>query len=610
MDVSVSSGEGFAALGLSQKLVERLEGLGYSAPTEIQSRAIPHILQGRDVTGQAATGTGKTAAYMLPIIDRIVTSAGAQQRRERAPVALVLVPTRELATQVCTAAQSYSQSVRVLPIFGGQPYGIQLRGLDRGVDIVVATPGRALDHIQRGTLNLGSISTLVLDEADEMLAMGFVEDIEKVIESVPEGRQLALFSATMPPRIAAIARQHLQDPVDIFIQKARLAEGDIAPVKQLAFVVPRHEKLAALKRVIAFEEPTAAIIFCRTRTETDEVAAFLNTGGIAAEALHGGMSQDQRERVMNRLRDETLRIVVATDIAARGLDIDHLSHVFNFDVPSSPETYVHRVGRVGRAGRTGTAITMAEPRHRTFMRILERVVRQPIWPSELPTAAAIESRRLLALSEQIKKVLSDDSLDLGVWRMAATALTSSDPAVDVHDLLAAAMLVSGGAQAMQAAQKSVQKSLRKSSNPSFQSSQGESRGDESRSGMGVLRVGGGRQLGVTPRDLVGAITGEAGIEGRAIGSIKLEDKFALVEIRADLIDRVEEVLQNLTLLGQNVMVSREQGVTRLVSAPRQDRPAAIRGDLDGQGRRSGRRPRDGRFSNARRPDFPRRERRP
>ncbi|HEY9515657.1 MAG TPA: DEAD/DEAH box helicase, partial [Gemmatimonadaceae bacterium] len=346
---------GFSALGLDSRLLAELSVLGYEEPTPIQRQAIPHLLAGRDLLGQAATGTGKTAAFALPILQRLVVDKG----DSRGAAALILVPTRELAMQVAQAVHRYGKcvDVRVLPIYGGQAIGQQLRALKRGVDVVIATPGRALDHIHRGTLDLSHVRMMVLDEADEMLDMGFAEEIEAILSELPVERQTALFSATIPPRITAIAERHLHDPVRVRISREPPEAGSVPRVRQVAYVVPRVFKAAALGRVLDVESPTRAIVFCRTRNEVDELTETLGARGYAAEALHGGMAQEQRDRVMRRFRDGTAEFLVATDVAARGLDIDDVTHVVNYDVPSEPDAYIHRIGRTGRAGRGGVAIT-------------------------------------------------------------------------------------------------------------------------------------------------------------------------------------------------------------------------------------------------------------
>ncbi|HEX4969197.1 MAG TPA: DEAD/DEAH box helicase, partial [Nitrospiraceae bacterium] len=344
----------FAALGLEAALLTTLDTLGYEEPTPIQREAIPPLLAGRDLLGQAETGTGKTAAFTLPLLQRIAHSA------RRCPSVLILVPTRELAIQVGEAVTRYGKELKisVLPVYGGQAIGPQLHALKRGVDVVVATPGRALDHIRRKTLQLKTIQMVVLDEADEMLDMGFAEDLDAILEQTPKERQTALFSATMPLRIAAIAKRHLKTPVEIKIAKEPFKAGAAPRVHQTAYIVARPHKVAALARILDMETPKSALVFCRTRIEVDEITAILVSRGHKAEAIHGGMNQSQRDRVMSAFRSGQTELLVATDVAARGLDIPSVSHVVNYDLPMSPEGYVHRIGRTGRAGREGSAITV------------------------------------------------------------------------------------------------------------------------------------------------------------------------------------------------------------------------------------------------------------
>ena len=335
----------FAELGLDHRLVAALQQLGYEEPTPIQRGAIGPLLAGRDLLGQAATGTGKTAAFALPILQRLPAGD-----RGRNPTALILVPTRELAMQVSQAVHTYGRGVeaRVLPVYGGQPVWRQLKALARGVDVVVATPGRAVDHLARGTLHLDDLEVVVLDEADEMLDMGFAEDLDTILTATPTTRQTVLFSATLPPRIDQLARRYLDDPLRVTIGREQAGVRHSPQVRQSAYVVARAHKPAALGRILDVEAPDAAIVFCGTRTEVDELTEVMNGRGYRAEALHGGMDQEQRDRVMDRLRAGTADLLVATDVAARGLDIDHLSHVINYDVPAAPESYTHRIGRVGR----------------------------------------------------------------------------------------------------------------------------------------------------------------------------------------------------------------------------------------------------------------------
>jgi ATP-dependent RNA helicase DeaD len=422
---------GFAGLGLRAELLRALTTLGYEEPTPIQREAIPSLVAGNDLVGQAATGTGKTAAFALPVLQGL--TAG---RREAGPAALILVPTRELAEQVSQAVHRYGRDlgVRVLPVYGGQPIGRQLQALQRGVDVVVGTPGRVLDHIDRATLRLGEVRTVVLDEADEMLDMGFAEDIEAILAETPEDRQTVLFSATMPPRIDSIARRHLRDPVRIAMGRAAVAAGELPLVRQSAYVIARAHRPAALGRILDVEAPTAAIVFCRTREEVDQVTETLNGRGYRAEALHGGMSQDQRDRVMGRLRAGSTELLVATDVAARGLDVEQLTHVINFNVPAAPEAYVHRIGRVGRAGREGAAITLAEPREQRMLKAIERLTGQRITLEKLPTVTDLRARRLEVTRAALQSSLETD--DLERFRVVLDSLTDE---FDVENIALAAV---------------------------------------------------------------------------------------------------------------------------------------------------------------------------
>ena len=403
---SSAASQAFADLGLGPEILRTLAELGYEEPTPIQREAIPHLLEGRDLLGLAATGTGKTAAFALPLLQLI-------ERGGQVPSALVLVPTRELAVQVAQAVHRYGKGlgVEVLPMYGGQSFQQQLKVLKRGVDVVVATPGRALDHIRRGTLRLGSLRILVLDEADEMLDMGFAEDIEAILAEVPARRQTLLFSATLAPRIAAIARTHLRNAVEVRVGAEEQAEGEAPLVRQTAYLVRRPHKLAALGRVLDIESPDAALVFCRTRLEVDELVEALNGRGYRAEALHGGMSQDERDRVMKKLRGGAVDLLVATDVAARGLDIAHLTHVVNYDVPSEPKSYVHRIGRVGRAGREGVAITLAEPREHALLKNIEQVTKQKITVASVPTVADLQARRLELTRASVRESIVEGGLD-------------------------------------------------------------------------------------------------------------------------------------------------------------------------------------------------------
>ncbi len=386
------SPRGFANLNLDPRLVETLTAMGYEEPTPIQRESIPLLLTGRDVIGQAATGTGKTAAFALPLLHRISRLGNDRGM----PSALVLVPTRELAMQVAEAMHKYGAKLKIttIPIYGGHSFSQQQRMLERGVDVVVATPGRALDHIRRKTINLTGISNLTLDEADEMLDMGFADDLEAILSELPPQRQTVFFSATLPPRIAGMVRRHLKEPLKVQIAADPVAAGMSPKVRQVAYIVPRGKKLEALGRVLDMENPGASLIFCRTRNEVDHLTDRLGAQGYRARALHGGVDQDMRGRVIKQLRDGTVDLVIATDVAARGLDIDNLELVVNFDAPTSPDSYVHRIGRVGRAGREGTAITLADPRESRLLQQFERATKSKITIAQVPTVADLRARRL------------------------------------------------------------------------------------------------------------------------------------------------------------------------------------------------------------------------
>jgi len=541
---------GFSELGLRPELLQVLTDLGYEEPTPVQRETIPPLLEGKDLLGQAATGTGKTAAFALPLLQRL-----APQPRGKQPSALVLVPTRELAIQVSEAVHRYGRQLgaRVLPIYGGQPIGRQLGALDRGVDVVVATPGRVLDHIGRGTLPLDSLSVVVLDEADEMLDMGFAEDIEAILLGTPPGRQTVLFSATMPPRIDGMARRHLRNPIRIHMGREQVDPGRAPLVRQVAYVVPRAYKTATLGRVLDVEAPAAAIVFCRTRDEVDQIAGTLNGRGYRAEALHGGMTQEQRDRVMARLRSGTADLVVATDVAARGLDIEQLTHVVNYEVPASPDSYVHRIGRVGRAGREGVAITLAEPREHRMLKTIERVTRQQITVEKVPSTADLRARRLELTRAALEESILQD--DLECFRVVVESLADEFDVVEVA--MAAVKLAheSGGGGAADEAEIPDVTSAVQRDGPSRKPA-GPRPPRPSGAGMSKLFVGAGRSAGIRPQDLVGAITGETRLGGRDIGAIEIADRFSLVEVPEGAADEVVAALRATTLKGRKATVRR------------------------------------------------------
>ena len=562
---------GFDALGLDEALLGALAALGYEEPTPIQREAIPPLLAGRDLFGQAATGTGKTAAFALPLLQRLP--------RQRSGIgALILVPTREMAMQVAEAVHRYGKvlDVRVLPIYGGQAFQQQLRALRRGVDVVVATPGRALDHLRRKTLDLENVGLVVLDEADEMLDMGFAEDLEAILEAIPKSRQTALFSATMAPRIVAIAKRHLRDPVQVKIGRERVAHGESARVRQMAYVVSRQHKPTALGRILDIENPSSAIVFCRTRTEVDELSETLNSRGYRAEALHGGLSQEQRDRVMKRFRAGTTDLLVATDVAARGLDIPHVSHVINYDVPCAPDSYVHRIGRTGRAGREGVAITLAEPREHRLLRNIEQLTRQTIQVEPVPTVMDLRARRLESTRASLREILLAGDLDS--YRVAVESLADE---FDVMDIATAAVKLAhdaGGAKeedeipvATAPAQQSRGRSKDgrvKPERPSHSKRKGgkgksadrePKGGKRGRQDVTRLYIGLGRLAGVRPQDLVGAIANEAQIDARGIGAIDIADQFSVVEVPGETADDIITALSGTTIRGKPVTVRRDRG---------------------------------------------------
>jgi ATP-dependent RNA helicase DeaD len=552
---------GFDALGLSPSLVAAVTALGYEEATPIQREAIPVLLSGRDLVGQAGTGTGKTAAFSLPLIHRLANGdKGGSTGRARG---LILVPTRELAMQVAEAVHKYSKgsNLSVVPLYGGASMEQQIRALRRGASIVVATPGRALDHLRRQTLDLTALEMLVLDEADEMLDMGFAEDLDAILDSTPKTRQTALFAATMAPRILSVAARHLNNPHRITIAREKRAPGKLPRVRQTAYFVAREHKMAALGRILDFEDPKSAIVFCRTRLEVDEVTDTLNAHGYSAQALHGGMEQRQRDRVMQLFRSEQADILVATDVAARGIDIEHISHVINLDVPSAPEVYVHRIGRTGRVGREGVAISLAEPREHRFLRNIQSLTKQHIDIAALPTVADLEARRLESTRSAVREVIEKGGLEQ--MRDVVLALAQD---FDVIDVAAAAVKMVHDAETTSRLATTHVPAAGEAREKRGQDRPGRERSAAPRAPREgarpvhpvddivwtVLWVGAGKRAGVGPGDLVGAIAGEAGVDKSAVGAIKI------LEVDESLASRIIAALKNTKLRGQKVQVRRER----------------------------------------------------
>lgn len=557
----------FEELGLSEPTLKVIQELGYEEPTPVQASTIRMMLDGSDVIAQAQTGTGKTAAFALPIIERLKGS----RDRGRPPQALVMTPTRELAIQVAEAFHSYGKyhnRVIALPVYGGQPIDRQLRALERGVDVVIGTPGRLLDHIRRSTLDLSHVSTVILDEADEMLDMGFIEDIESILDETPGERQTALFSATMPDPIARLAQKYLRDPQRVTIQ----AEAMTVPqTRQVFYEVGGRSKVDMLARILDYEQPTSAIIFCRTKREVDELGEHLIARAYPAETLHGDLSQVQRDRVMQRFRTGQVEILVATDVAARGLDIEHVSHVFNYDIPQDPESYVHRIGRTGRAGRTGSAITLVTPRERRHMQFIQRITGGEIQRQRLPTIADVMGRRREAFKETLRETI--EAGDLEQYIIMAEALGED---YSPTELAAAAFKMLLGAPPEEeedelAAMEPDDRPRRDRERGGYPRERegrvrdGDRRGRGDRGerrpagrafgperGMTRLFLDVGREDGVRPADVVGAIANEANVSGRSIGAIDLYDRFTFVEVPTDEADNVIRALAKATIRGKRV----------------------------------------------------------
>lgn len=512
----------FAQLGLNEQLIQALDDAGYEAPTPIQRQAIPLLLAGHDLIGQAQTGTGKTAAFSLPILHQLDLGSNAVQ-------ALVLTPTRELAIQVSEAIHTYAKRmgrVRTMPIYGGDSIQKQIKRLRDGIHIAVGTPGRIMDHLRRGTLDFQSLKMVVLDEADEMLRMGFIEDVEWILGQAPEERRTALFSATMPPEIRRVAKRHLKEPVNIEIKHKTMT---VPTVEQHYIQVTEKQKLDALTHLLETETTPgeAILVFTRTKIGAAELAERLEARGHAAEAMHGDMSQSQRESVVRRMRGGQLDIVVATDVAARGLDVEHVGHVINYDIPHDPESYVHRIGRTARAGRSGKAILFVTPRERRMVREIESYTGQRLTAAKVPTRADVAARRMALFKERIIKTLQEEELETYLSLVEELAEESGR---DMAEIAAAAARLARG-----------DKPLIVPMEPEPEQVQ------STEAGMVRFFIEAGRRTGVRPADIVGAIANEAGVPGSAIGAIDIYDDFTFVEIPARYKDQVLEGMPSTTL---------------------------------------------------------------
>jgi ATP-dependent RNA helicase DeaD len=572
----------FKDLALSEPVLQALAEVGYESPSPIQAATIPHLLEGRDVLGQAQTGTGKTAAFALPILSRLDLG-------RKTPQALVLAPTRELAIQVAEAFQRYAKHLpgfHVLPIYGGQSYGPQLSALKRGVHVVVGTPGRVMDHMQRGTLKLDRLDCLVLDEADEMLRMGFIEDVEAILQQTPPQRQVALFSATMPSQIRRIAQTYLKSPAEVTIKGKTSTATNI---RQRYWLVSGTNKLDALTRILEAESFDGMIVFARTKAGTVELAERLEARGYAVAALNGDMEQKQRERVVARLKDGQLDIVVATDIAARGLDVERISHVFNYDIPTDTESYVHRIGRTGRAGRSGEAILFIAPRERHLLRMIERATRQPIAPMELPSAQAVNDRRIERFKEKIGEALAGG--DAAPFRQLIEQYEQEHnvPAIDIAAALARLLqgdrpllLKTEAAAPAPATERSklaqaVLAGPERAAPPSqaeapprqARERHRETGADDAADAVEkeTFRIEVGHVHGVKPGNIVGAIANEAGIDSSYIGRIDIREDHSFIDLPTGMPKKIYKDLQRVWVCGQQLRISRKDPAGNPYSEP-------------------------------------------
>lgn len=548
----------FLQLNLHPQLVQAVTALGYTAPTQIQTDVIPLLLAGADIIGQAQTGTGKTAAFALPILQNLDPEIRTVQ-------SLVLAPTRELALQVSQAFEEYGKylNVKVLAVYGGQAYDRQIRALRKGVDIVVGTPGRLLDLMDRKVLDLSAVRTVVLDEADEMLSMGFVEDIEAILKATPATRQTALFSATLPPAIRSLAGTYMREPKSVTVQRKQMT---VAAIEQRYYLINEHDKLAALTRLFEVEPLTSSLIFVRTRISAGELANELSVRGFPAEALHGDLSQDAREQVLNRFRQNQIKVLVATDVAARGLDIDDISHVFNFDLPLDPEVYVHRIGRTGRAGKSGLAITLVAPAEQWRMRKIEAFTKQPVVRASLPTIEEIQARREGELLEKMTMWLRRGRYTREREMVAALVEAGHDPL----EIAAAALKVARAEEKQRPiSQVSEVKEVRETRNrreprrtvdhAGRTNHQGASRKSTQRShenGMVRLLLDAGKAHGIRPNDVVGSIAYHADIPGHTIGAIHIQDQHTLVDVPEEFVAQVLAKSNNYRIRQHAIKVER------------------------------------------------------
>lgn len=548
-DTPSSATPSFKDLSLSEPILKALESVGYETPSPIQAQIIPFVMAGRDVLGQAQTGTGKTAAFALPILSRI-------NLNQKDPQALVLAPTRELAIQVAEAFQSYAAHIKgfhVLPIYGGQDYTSQLRQLNRGAHVVVGTPGRVMDHMRRGTLKLDQLTALVLDEADEMLRMGFIDDVEWILEQTPSTRQTALFSATMPTEIRKIAQKYLNNPEQVTI---KVKTATAANIRQRYWFVSGLHKMDALTRILEAENFDGMIIFVRTKTATIEVAEKLEARGFSASAINGDMSQALRERAIDNLKSGKLDILIATDVAARGLDVDRITHVVNYDIPYDTESYIHRIGRTGRAGRTGDAILFVSPREKRLLANIEQATKQKVEEMQLPSTDFINNARINRFKQRITDTLAGEELSFYTQLINQYQTEHNVPALDIAAALA--KLLQGDTPLLM---KEPTRKPRKDAEEKVRSDRGDRapRREKGRVGaveMETFRIEVGHSDGVKPGNIVGAIANETGIDGDHIARIKIEEHYSTVELPAGMPKDLFLALKKVRVAGKTLNISK------------------------------------------------------
>lgn len=546
MSDSVSPLLSFRDLALTEPVLKALDLVGYETPSPIQAKMIPYILAGKDVIGQAQTGTGKTAAFALPLLSKI-------DLNKKQPQVLVLAPTRELAIQVAEAFQRYASKLEgfhVLPIYGGQDYSIQLRQLKRGTHVVVGTPGRVMDHMRRGTLKLSALTCLILDEADEMLQMGFIDDVEWILEQTPQQRQIALFSATMPPIIRKIAKKHLQTPKEVTIE---VKTTTAAAIRQRYWFVSGLHKLDALTRMLEVETFEGMIIFVRTKTATVELAEKLEARGYNAAAINGDLSQALRERTIENLKRGRIDILIATDVAARGLDVDRISHVINYDIPHDTEAYVHRIGRTGRAGRTGDAILFVSPRERRLLSNIERATKQKVEEMQLPSTEVINNTRIGRFKQRISDTLAAEELGFYTQLVEQYQHEHNIPAIGIAAALAH-LLQGDTPLLLKNSPKRSQRSEKISNRDKKPERKTRSRKDTGIE-MTLFRIEVGHSHGVKPGNIVGAIANEAGIDGQHIASIKIEKNYSTVELPSGMPKELFQSLKKIRVVGQALKIS-------------------------------------------------------